>query len=176
VRTAKDSKSDAIRSKLSNAEDVAGIGGYREKYSMVYRIKDEQGNLVKYVFPIRGSGLWSVLKGFISLEKDLQTIAGITFYEHAETPGLGGEVDNPSWKNKWPDKKVYGEDGEVKIKVAKGAGSGEYQVDGLSGATITSRGVSNMLEFWMGDSGFESYIAAQKQNSAAGSSVEQGDK
>ena len=75
----------------------------REKRAHVYVVrtsKDDPTPLM-YVFPIRGKGLWSILKGFIALDADLKTIRGITYYEHAETPGLGGEVDNPEWKSHW---------------------------------------------------------------------------
>jgi len=124
-----------------------------EKYGRVYLMR-EDGALKKVILPIYGKGLWSTLYGFISLEGDLNTVAGITFYEHKETPGLGGEVDNPKWKAIWPGKIVRDEDGEVQIEVIKGqvvGGTAEaaYQVDGLSGATITSRGVSNAVRYWL---------------------------
>ena len=87
---------------------------------------------------------------------------GITFYEHGETPGLGGEVDNPRWKSLWKGRKAFDDSGEVRIAVIKGqAGPPEsdpYRVDGLSGATITSRGVTNLLAFWLGDAGFGEYL------------------
>jgi Na+-transporting NADH:ubiquinone oxidoreductase subunit C len=122
--------------------------------------------LDQYIFPIEGKGLWSTLYGYLSLAKDLNEIKGITFYAHGETPGLGGEIDNPGWKAKWPGRKVFGPDGKVKIKVKKGAAGGiaedPYQVDGLSGATITSNGVSHLLAFWLGDNGFGPYIANLK--------------
>ncbi len=97
------------------------------------------------------------------MENDLNTIAGLGFYEHGETPGLGGEVDNPRWKAFWPGKKVYKE-GTVAIQLIKGVvdPSGvdsPYQVDGLSGATLTSTGVTNLLQFWLGQNGFQSFIS-----------------
>ena len=118
--------------------------------------------LDQYILPIEGKGLWSTLLGFVALGTDLNVIKGLTFYQHAETPGLGGEVDNPGWKAKWPGRKVYNEKGEIAIKVKKGiAGSIEddpHQVDGLSGATITSNGVTYLLAFWLGDHGFGPYL------------------
>jgi len=126
-----------------------------EKYGRVYLMK-EGDTLKKIILPIYGKGLWSTLYGFISLESDLTTVAGITFYEHKETPGLGGEVDNPKWKAMWPGKLVRDTVGDVKIEVIKGqtiAGSEDanHQVDGLSGATITSRGVSESVQYWLED-------------------------
>ncbi len=164
---------------LNRREDLAGLSKL-EKYSFVYMLTDEQGEITKYILPIRGRGLWSTLKGFISLEPDLQTVAGITFYEHAETPGLGGEVDNPGWKNQWAGKKVYADGGtitsegqvpEVKLNVVKGQASDEFGVDGLAGATITARGVSDMIEFWLGNEGFGPYIAKMKQQQAQSESA-----
>jgi Na+-transporting NADH:ubiquinone oxidoreductase subunit C len=166
-------------SELASAEDPAQIGA-REKYAIVYRLVDESGNTQKFIFPIRGKGLWSMMKGFLALEPDLDTVAGITYYEHGETPGLGGEVENEGWKAKWGGKSVFGQSkgtvlDEVWLRVIKGSvqvPTGDpnqvktprtrndpvYQVDGLSGATITSNGVTKMIEFWLGDPGFGSYI------------------
>lgn len=126
-----------------------------EKYGRIYLMK-EGGTLQKVILPIYGKGLWSTLYGFISLESDLNTVAGITFYEHKETPGLGGEVDNPKWKAMWPGKLVRDSSNEVKLEIIKGqvvegSPSADYQIDGLSGATITSRGVSNAVRYWIND-------------------------
>ena len=118
--------------------------------------KDDQIEML--VLPIRGMGLWSTLYGFIALSADGQTVQGLTFYEHGETPGLGGEIDNPNWKARWPGRKVFGDDGEVELTVIKGqAGPPEedpYRVDGIAGATLTVRGVTNLLHFWLGENGF----------------------
>ena len=141
-----------------NAAKVARV----PEHALVYHVKGDGGAVDQVILPIEGKGLWSTLYGYLALDKDVQTIKGITFYEHAETPGLGGEVDNPSWKAKWPGRKVYGDGGEVGIKVVKGvAGSASeapYEVDGLSGATITSNGVTNTLQFWLGPEGFKPYL------------------
>ena len=147
-------------------DDLAGISN-KEIWSHVYLIKGEGDAIEKYVFPVRGKGLWSILKGFIAIENDFQTIAGLTYYEHAETPGLGGEVDNVAWKEKWIGQYVYDDEGDVGIEVIKGiADAGDkYAIDGLSGATITSRGVTNMLKFWLGPQGFGPYIENQKNGS-----------
>jgi Na+-transporting NADH:ubiquinone oxidoreductase subunit C len=131
-------------------------------HAVVYHVKDESGEFKSLILPIQGQGLWSTLYGFIALGPDANGIQGITFYEHGETPGLGGEVDNPRWKGLWAGRKAFNEKGEVAIRVKKGrAGTPEqdpHQVDGLSGATITSRGVSGTLSFWLGDHGFGSYL------------------
>ncbi|MEE4204098.1 MAG: Na(+)-translocating NADH-quinone reductase subunit C [Halieaceae bacterium] len=146
---------------LSPEEDIAGIMR-RSNKALVYLVNGENGELSKVILPIHGYGLWSTLYGFVALESDVNTIAGLGFYEHGETPGLGGEVDNPRWKSIWPGKRVY-RDGDVAISVIKGtvdtrAANADYRVDGLSGATLTTKGVNNLVRFWMGERGFEPFL------------------
>jgi Na+-transporting NADH:ubiquinone oxidoreductase subunit C len=143
--------------------DFASVGR-RAKYAPVFRVKREGGNGIEAVIlPVHGYGLWSTLYGFLALDLDLNTIRGLTFYEHGETPGLGGEVDNPRWKHLWVGKKAFDENGDLRIAVIKGqvnpsAPAAKYEVDGISGATLTSRGVSNLIRFWLGDEGFGPYL------------------
>ena len=132
------------------------------RQALVYELRDAGGQLDLVILPINGMGLWSTLYGFIAIDADLTTIRGITYYEHLETPGLGGEVDNPRWKALWPGRRAFGDDNAVSIEVVRGrAGAPEadpYRVDGLAGATMTSRGVTNMLHFWLGEHGFRPYL------------------
>lgn len=136
---------------------------------VVYCVKDGD-KCAQYILPIEGKGLWSTLYGFLSLERDLNTVKGITFYAHGETPGLGGEIDNPNWKGLWPGRKVYKADGSVALRVVKGmagdVASDPHKVDGLSGATLTSNGVTNLVDFWLGPDGFQSYLDNLKSGSA----------
>lgn len=150
-------------SKKIPSENDPAVLKRREKYSLVYLIRKENNSLDQIVLPIRGYGLWSTLYGFLALDADTTTIRGITFYEHGETPGLGGEVDKPDWKAQWNGKKPFDENWNVKIEVIKGVVTPDdpqrkYKVDGLSGATITTRGVSNMLQFWLGEDGFGPFL------------------
>jgi len=146
---------------LTADQDIAGIGS-RAKLATVYLLKD--GDTVKQVvLPVHGYGLWSTLYGFISFDADFNTIGGLQFYEHAETPGLGGEVDNPKWRKQWQGKKAFNDQGELKIKVIRGfvdykVAGAEHKVDGLSGATLTSVGVSNLVNYWLGDHAFGPYL------------------
>lgn len=135
-------------------------------YALVYRvIKD--GQLQMVVLPIRGKGLWSTMYGFLALDRDAVTVQGITFYQHGETPGLGGEVDNPLWKAKWPGRLAYRKNDrgqwEADLQIVKGNARNEHQVDGISGATLTSRGVSAMIEFWLGPDGYGPYLDKIRQ-------------
>jgi Na+-transporting NADH:ubiquinone oxidoreductase subunit C len=138
------------------------------KSAVVYEVRDDRDNIEMVVIPIKGYGLWSTLYGFLALDRDGTTVRGLTYYQHGETPGLGGEVDNPRWKALWPGRKAYNDSWEPELTVIKGqAGppsSDPYRVDGLSGATITSRGVSNMLQFWLSEDGFGPYLKNFREN------------
>ena len=156
----KASKSPATSLRFDTKEGAGEARQIARKALLYHLVKD--GKIVGIILPIHGKGLWSTLYGFLCLSNDTRTVIGITFYEHAETPGLGGEVDNPQWKALWPGRKVSDEDFEVRFDVLKGkAGPVEedpHRVDGLSGATITSRGVSSMIRFWMGKNGYAPYL------------------
>lgn len=142
-------------------KDKAGIKRM-PKAMAVYKVMDGE-TIERFILPIYGKGLWSTLYGFIALDKDLNTVKGFTFYQHGETPGLGGEVDNPKWKHIWVGKNVCDKDGNVKIQVIKGvvdksSSEAKYQVDGLSGATLTTRGVNNLVQFWLGADGYGTFL------------------
>ncbi|MEO1724972.1 MAG: Na(+)-translocating NADH-quinone reductase subunit C [Pseudomonadota bacterium] len=140
-------------------EDPAGIGR-QSQYVTVYLLRDDAGSIDKVILPIYGYGLWSTLYGFIALEANGNDIFGLQFYEHAETPGLGAEVDNPRWKAQWNGKKLTDDDGVLQISVTKTvppAGQ-EYHIDALAGATLTTVGVNNLVRFWMGDAGYEPFL------------------
>jgi NADH:ubiquinone oxidoreductase, Na(+)-translocating, C subunit len=167
-------KDPAQSSALSGEDDIASIRR-REHRTVVYQVEGPQKQLETLILPIRGYGLWSTLHGFIALKNDLNTVVGLGFYQHAETPGLGGEVDNPRWKALWPGKKVFSDDGsKADIRIIKGSvdpssPQAAHQVDGLAGATLTSKGVDNLLHFWLGPKGFGPFIA-NLRDSAQGSS------
>ncbi len=141
-----------------------------ENRSVVYLV-EPGGELEAIVLPVRGQGLWSVLYGFVALEADLNTVRGLTFYEHKETPGLGGEVDNPDWKALWPGRRVFGADPAAPvIEVARAAAGppeeDPHRVDGLAGATMTSRGVTNLLRFWLAGNGFGPLLERLRRETA----------
>lgn len=134
-------------------QDIA-ILKRRENIAPIYVWYSDEEQLQKVVLPIRGYGLWGTLYGYISLDADLNTVKGIEYYDHKETPGLGGEVDNPVWKSDWNGKKIYDTSGEVILYVTKGPSSEDYEIDGISGATLTSNGVTNMIRYWLGENGY----------------------
>ncbi|AZT84371.1 Na(+)-translocating NADH-quinone reductase subunit C [Marinobacter sp. NP-4(2019)] len=152
----------AMSTNIPSSEDKAGIKR-RPNVAKIFTLS-ENGELVRVVLPVHGYGLWSTLYGFVSLEGDANTIEGLGFYAHAETPGLGGEVDNPRWKRQWVGKEVYGDQmEEPQIRLVKGgvsadAADKEHKVDALSGATLTSRGVEQLVNYWMGDRGYAPFL------------------
>ncbi len=142
--------------------DVAGIQA-RAKYAEVYLIKDDAGKTGQIVLPMHGSGLWSVMYGFVAVKPDGNTINGLTYYEQGETAGLGGEIANPLWQKNFVGKKLYNEQGDVAIRIGKGASADkEHGVDGLSGATMTTKGVQGSFQYWFSQNGFGPYLAKIK--------------
>ena len=157
----KAAKDPAMSMTLSAEQDIASIKR-RAKYATVYLVK-EGDEIKRVILPVHGYGLWSTLYGFMALEGDTRTVSGFGFYAHGETPGLGGEVDNPGWKALWKGKKALNDENQIAIEVLKGKvdatkPGAEHQIDGLAGATLTSRGVQNLVHFWLGDLGFSKYL------------------
>ena len=159
------SRNPSTSIELSSDVDIALLKR-RENFQTVY-LHYEGELLNAIILPVRGYGLWGTMKGYLALEPNFKTIIGLEFFDHKETPGLGGEIDNPKWKAIWKGKEVYSDNGDVLISVSKGSvdkssNDSKYQVDGLSGATITSNGVSNLLSFWLGDMGYGPLIDNMK--------------
>lgn len=148
-------------------KDIASIR-VKAKYTKVFLVK-KGDQLQSIILPINGYGLWSTMYGFLALEADGQTVQSINLYDQGETPGLGGEVVNPNWRALWKGKKVYSDKGEVALTLVKGGVDASrpdavYKVDGLAGATLTSRGVSNLIQYWMGAEGFATYLNKIRKN------------
>lgn len=173
-----DSRKAAGSSQMSveipSDQDKAGIKR-REKYAFVYSLK-EGDELQKIILPIYGKGLWSTMYGYIALEKDFKTVSGITFYQHGETPGLGGEIENPAWQASWKGKQALAEQNGkyrpvievVKGGVVEGSPDANHQIDALSGATITSSGVEGTIAYWLGPDGFGQYLKRLRNSQEGG--------
>ena len=125
------------------------------KRQIVY-LKQKDGSIERVVLPVVGKGLWSTMYGFLALDGDMTTVKSMAFYQHGETPGLGGEVDNDKWKDSWIGKLAFDQQGDPAIDVVKGQATpgADHEVDGLSGATLTSNGVENLVLFWLGEEGY----------------------
>lgn len=142
--------------------DIASVKRVANE-AVVYLVRDDNQQLQTVIIPVKGYGLWSTMFAFLAVEPDLNTIRSLVYYSFTgsgETPGLGGEVQNPQWIAKWNGKKLYNEKGELAISVTKNpvVAASPYGVDALSGATLTGNGVQNSLDFWLGEEGFARFI------------------
>lgn len=144
---------------LPTDADLAGIKR-RSNIVEIYLVRDENKHISELILPIYGNGLWSMMYAFVALDTDGRTVKGITYYDQGETPGLGGEVENPNWRKQWTGKKLLDDAGKPALKIVKGGARAgdQFGVDGLSGATLTSKGVQNTFDFWMGPAGFGPFL------------------
>jgi Na+-transporting NADH:ubiquinone oxidoreductase subunit C len=153
---------DPARSiQISGDQDLAKIK-HRAMKVPVYLVQ-EGGELQTIILPIHGKGLWGTMYAFLALEGDANTVKGYTFYDHAETPGLGGEVENRLWKQQWIGKKIFDKDWNLVVQVLKGKVNLKkpeaiHQADGLSGATLTTVGVNNLMRYWLSENGFGKFL------------------
>jgi len=140
-----------------NAAQVMRVPNYGTVYQVV-----KDGAIDQVVIPVEGVAMWGTVYGFLAVDKDGTTVRGLTFYDQKETPGLGGEIGNPKWQALWQGRKAFDENWNPKLTVIKGpAGTpadDPHRVDGLSGATITSNGVSRLMAFWLSKEGFGPYL------------------
>ena len=155
-------KDPAAAISIPSAEDIASIKT-RAEIRPVYFIKNG-GKVTQVVLPIHGKGLWSTMYGFLALAPDTRTVKGIGWYSHGETPGLGGEIENPKWQAQWKGKHVLSEDDYnpvftvIKGTVDSGTPNADQKVDGLSGATLTSKGVESTINYWVGKEGYGKFL------------------
>lgn len=147
---------------LSSKVEGSNVGFQRRaNVASVYLVRGENGGVSRVILPVHGSGLWDLMYGFLAVDADGHTVKELIYYQQKETPGLGGEVQNPAWQAKWDGKQLF-KDGEVAIQVKKNADpASQYAVDALSGATLTSNGVQNTLDYWVGQNGFGPFLKKQ---------------
>jgi Na+-transporting NADH:ubiquinone oxidoreductase subunit C len=172
----RDAANDPLASLALGEEDIAGIRRRPDKMP-VYLVWDSQtaDRIDTVILPVYGYGLWSTMHGLVALHPDGRRAKALTFYEQRETAGLGGEVANPSWQAKWEGKTLIGPEGEPVIRVAKGpvdasAPDADRRVDGLSGATLTTNGVTYLMQFWLGAQGFGPYLDKLRAGNLAAAS------
>jgi Na+-transporting NADH:ubiquinone oxidoreductase subunit C len=138
--------------------DQANLGR-RSRYAPVYLVwQDDELNRI--ILPIRGAAMWSTLYGYLALEADLNTVSAATFYEHAETPGLGDQITRPDWLAQWQGRQIYDAQGELRFAVSTGQvqpGSlaAQHEVDALTGATVTADAVTALVHYWLGPHGYK---------------------
>jgi Na+-transporting NADH:ubiquinone oxidoreductase subunit C len=136
--------------------DSAGLNR-RAKYATVF-MRREGGKPTLIVLPVHGAGYQSTLYGYLALRGDANTVAALNFYKQGETPGLGARIAEPAWQSLWPGKQLADDSGTIRIGIVRGKGTGPYEVDGITGATRTGTGVTNLLRFWLGDYGFKPFL------------------
>ncbi len=142
-------------------QDVAGLKR-RSRLMTVYLVRDGD-DLHRIILPVYGPGMWSTIYGFLALESDLNTIADMSFYEQEETAGIGDQILRPDWLARWRGKRLYDEQGVVRFRIAGGSvdprsPDAAYQVDALTGASVTAGGVTNLIRYWLGPHGFANFL------------------
>jgi Na+-transporting NADH:ubiquinone oxidoreductase subunit C len=151
---------------IPTAQDLAKLGR-RSRFAPVYLVWDED-TLDRLILPVRGNGMWSMLYGYIALEPDLNTISGMTFYEQNETPGLGDAITHPHWLEQWSGRQVYDFDGNPRFKVGEGivppgSATAGYEVDAITGATVTGKAVTSLMHYWFGPHGYQKFLTALRE-------------
>jgi Na+-transporting NADH:ubiquinone oxidoreductase subunit C len=138
----------------------AGIGRLPNLGIVYFIMKDDAVDQI--VIAVEGLGMCGTIYGFLSLDRDTNTVRGLTYYDQKETPGLGGEIGNPKWQAIWRGRKVFDDQWNARITVIKGsAGAPEVdplRVDGLSGATVTSNATTRLMQFWLSDQGYGKFL------------------
>lgn len=142
---------------LDRDVDVAGIGR-RPNLAPVHLLRSGT-KLVLVVLPVYGTGYQSTIRAYLALEGDLKTIAALSIYEQGETPGVGSRITDTAWQALWPGRQIADEDGVIRISVVRGNATNLFEVDGISGATRSTTGVTNILHFWLGAHGFGPFLA-----------------
>jgi Na+-transporting NADH:ubiquinone oxidoreductase subunit C len=147
-------------------KDIASVRR-RAIYGEVYLVKDGD-KLEQIILPVKGAGLWSTLYGYLAIDADARTARGLQFYSHAETPGLGDQMDKPAWRAQWDGKQLFDDNGEPRVEVIKGtvdesSPTAKYELDGLAGATLTGRGITALVRYWIGEDGYGPYLDRMRE-------------
>ncbi|MEP2023553.1 MAG: NADH:ubiquinone reductase (Na(+)-transporting) subunit C [Reichenbachiella sp.] len=123
-------------------------------YPVFMYMKEDGSGVDAYIFPMFGAGLWDWISGFVAVDSDLNTVRGVAFDHKSETPGLGARITDEAVKSRYEGKKLYGEDGKLQsvsmVKGEKGEPLDPHHIDGMSGATLTGKGVNAMLKDYFG--------------------------
>ncbi|MFZ2652955.1 MAG: FMN-binding protein, partial [Burkholderiaceae bacterium] len=134
------------------AADLARIGR-KPNFARIH-VQRRDGQLELVVLPIWGKGYQSTIHAYLALRGDLMTVASLKVVEHGETPGIGAKIEDPAWQALWPGKQLADDSGAIRLAVARGAATTVHEVDGITGATRTGRGLTQMIRFWLGADGY----------------------
>lgn len=139
------------------AADEAGLGVRPRLVPVFVRLDDDA--IDRLVLPVHGRGMWSTLYGYVALGADLNTVERLVIHRHGETPGIGDRIEDPAWLGAWRGKRVYDADGELAIRVLRGRRPGSvHEIDLISGASVTSAAVGNMVRYWMGEDAYGPWL------------------
>ena len=138
---------------LGPGSDLAGLG-HRPDYAQIFLLRDEADAVSLILLPLSGSGYGGRIDAILALRGDTNTIAGIAITGHSETPGLGARIEEASWQASFPGTELRDASGDMRFRVARGPASGVHEVDGITGATRTGRGITQMVRFWLGPDGY----------------------
>jgi len=144
--------------------DPAGIGK-RPRHAVVYLLRRGNG-IHTVILPVHGQGYLSTMRGYLAVAGDGDTVRGITFTEHEETPGLGAEIASPEWQALWAGRRLRDPAGRVRIRVVQEApAAGDpHAVQGIAGATRTGDGVTALVRFWVGPDGFGPFLERLRED------------
>ncbi|MFN4154636.1 MAG: FMN-binding protein [Paracoccaceae bacterium] len=144
--------------RLAPAADPAGLG-QRPNFAQVFLLRDGD-DISLVLLPMTGLGYGGRIDAILALRGDMNTIAGIAITSHSETPGLGGRIEEPAWQAGFPGIELRDSTGDLRFAVARAQASSPHEVDGITGATRTGRGMTNMVRFWLGRDGYGPLIKA----------------
>ena len=133
------------------------------QYVPVYLVWEGQ-TLHRLVLPVHGKGMWSTIYAYLALNGDLSTVAGMHVYRHGETPGIGDRIEDPQWLSTWTGKRAYDDTGRSQFLVARGSSASPYRVDLITGASVTSEALGNIVRFWLGPQGYGPLLQALRES------------
>jgi Na+-transporting NADH:ubiquinone oxidoreductase subunit C len=170
---------EASRDPTRSREAPANAAGVRRipDHAVVYERLGEDGSVEQMLLPLHGQGYGGQIYGFIALGPDLNTVRDIIFYEHEETPTLGGKINRASWRAAWEGRRVYDDSRAVALRLVGDAGPADthpHEVDAVSRASVTTAGVQNMIDFWMGPEGFGPFLEDYRKTLAGGAGASGG--
>lgn len=147
---------------LTPQEDIANLGS-RADLRQIYLLRGPGGAIELVVLPVSGTGYGGPIEAMLALQGDLETVAGLTVLSHNETPGLGGRISEPAWRQQFVGKSIRDGTGSVQLAVARGGAATEYEVDAITGATRTNNAMTRMLQFWLGRGGYGPLLDAMRR-------------
>lgn len=155
-----------LSTEIPSQLDVAQLGR-RSQLVTIYLV-NEADQLKRMILPIYGQGMWSKISAFIALDRDLNSIADITFYQQKETAGIGDKILNPDWQDSWKGRKLYDQQGTLQLGIglSQTPRPAVHQIDAISGATVTVNAIKNIVAYWFGAHGYARFLNAYRKGAS----------